>query len=83
MSIWLFRALRWLLTLVYGLRVLAAVVIVGPEGPSGVPNIFVKATSILEVTAAYAILMLLLWLYERYPPQQRRRLSDKIRELEK
>jgi len=25
----------------------------------------------------------LLWLYERYPPQQRRRLSDKIRELEK
>ena len=54
--------------------------IVGPEGPSGVPNIFVKATSILEVTAAYDILTLLLWLYERYPPQQRRRLSDKIRE---
>ena len=32
------RALRWLLTLVCGLLVLAAVVIVGPEGPSGVPK---------------------------------------------
>jgi type VI protein secretion system component VasK len=78
MSIWLFRALRWLLTLVYGLLLLAAVVIVGPEGPNGVPNVFSKAISILAVTAAYAILMLLLWLHERYPPQQQhRRLSDK------
>jgi hypothetical protein len=49
---WLFTLLRWLLTLVYGLLVLAAIVIVGPEGPSGVPNVFAKAVSILATTAA-------------------------------
>jgi len=67
---WLFTLLRWLLTLGYGLLVLAAIVIVGPEGPSGVPNVFAKAVSILAITAAYAILMLLLWLHERYPTRQ-------------
>jgi hypothetical protein len=58
-------------------------VIVGPEGPSGVPNVLAKAISILAVTAAYGVLMLLLWLYERYPPQQHRRLSDQLRRLDK
>jgi hypothetical protein len=77
MSIWLFRALRWLLTLIYGLLVFLAIVI-GAE-----IDVPAKAISVIAVTAAYGILMMLLWLYERYPPQQHRRLSDQLRRLDK
>jgi hypothetical protein len=65
MAVWLFKVLRWLVTLIYLVAVgfAFAWVIDG----RGMPFPFAA----VAYTVIYGILMTLLWLYERYPTQSR------------
>jgi hypothetical protein len=58
---WLFTVLRWLVTLLY--LALMGFALAWVIDGRGMPFAFATAA----YTAAYGILMMLLWLYERYP----------------
>lgn len=57
-----FRFGRWIVTVLYLLAVGIQLVALGVS-----PDL--RSFGVLALTATYAILMLLLWLHERFPPQ--------------
>ena len=65
MAVWLFGVARGVVTLLY--VVLVGFALAWVMGGRGMPFPFAA----VSYTVAYGILMMLLWLYERYPTQPR------------
>lgn len=61
-----FSTARWIVTVLYVLTLVGALLYSMNQYTSGLSFPLVT----LALTASYAILMLLLWLYERFPPPE-------------